>query len=579
MFAGMKKIHLFLSFVLLFACFFVSGQRPIPTDYFSSPLGIDLSVTGSFGEIRPNHLHSGTDFQVQKKEGLPVYAIADGWVSRIKISPVGFGNALYIDHPNGFTSVYGHLSGYNDTISRYSRMGQYRRKAFEVDIFPANDHDTLWVKKGDVIGFAGNSGSSFGAHLHFELRNTETERIINPLLFGFNCRDNFSPYIDFIKIYPVGKNSYIKGCNQPVQVGVGKPEAGEYRLLGCDTLDLWGEFGFGVQAFDYLYSSSDRNGWYSIKMYYDKALFFTMQLDSFAFNETRFINASLDYTDSYLNGSRIVQSIRLPGNELSLHKTGKSDGIVSFEDGKPHEIVISVGDVSGKLAVARFIARSRKPSALVDVPSPEVPDTVMFFPYSAENRMVLPDISVQLPAGSLFDDTWFTYSRLPRRKGTFSNRHAIHQPEYPLKGKITVAIKADALPSRLRSKALMARIDGDGQIHSAGGGYANGYVSAETNLFDCYAIIADTIPPRIKLLRDRNRHKSSLKFSVSDNLSGIDTYYAEINKKWALVQWDPKNDLMVYKYDDMLKHGKNLFKLVLIDKKGNKSSYNTIIRK
>jgi murein DD-endopeptidase MepM/ murein hydrolase activator NlpD len=162
------------------------GQRSLPLDYFRSPLDIPLSVTGSFGEIRPNHFHSGADFKVQGKEGLPVFAVADGWVSRIKISPVGFGNALYIDHPNGFTSVYGHLFGYNDTISTYAHKMQYVRKSFEVDLFPITNHDTLWIKKGDLIGFAGNSGSSFGAHLHFELRNTASERIINPLLFGFD---------------------------------------------------------------------------------------------------------------------------------------------------------------------------------------------------------------------------------------------------------------------------------------------------------------------------------------------------------------------------------------------------------
>lgn len=144
---------------------------------------------------------------------------------------------------------------------------------------------------------------------------------------------------------------------------------------------------------------------------------------------------------------------------------------------------------------------------------------------------------------------------------------------------MTVSINADQLPARLRPKALIARIDDDGKLHPAGGGFAKGFVAAETNLFDSYAIVVDTIPPRIKLIKDRSKHKSSIKFTVSDNFSGIDKYSAEINGQWALLQWDPKNNLMIYKYDEMIKPGKNTFKMVLIDKKGNKSSFSTLLKK
>ena len=167
------------------------AQIVIPKEYFSSPLNIGLSLTGSFSEVRPNHFHSGIDFSVQQKEGFPVFAVADGVISRIKVSPVGFGNALYIDHPNGFTSVYAHLQAYNDTITGYLRAYQYKQKSFPVDLFPFNKKEFIRVKKGQIIGYAGNSGSSGGAHLHFELRNTRTENIINPLLFGFSITDNY----------------------------------------------------------------------------------------------------------------------------------------------------------------------------------------------------------------------------------------------------------------------------------------------------------------------------------------------------------------------------------------------------
>ena len=182
----MKFKKTFLAFLLILTALANAlPQVVIPNNYFRSPINIGLAVSGSFGEVRPNHFHSGIDFPVGQKEGLPVFAIADGFVSRIKVSPVGFGNALYIDHPNGFTSVYAHLKGYNDTITEYIHFNQYKVKKFEVDLFPANKKEFIFVKKGQLIGYAGNSGSSGGPHLHFEIRNTNTERILNPSLFEF----------------------------------------------------------------------------------------------------------------------------------------------------------------------------------------------------------------------------------------------------------------------------------------------------------------------------------------------------------------------------------------------------------
>jgi murein DD-endopeptidase MepM/ murein hydrolase activator NlpD len=262
----------------------LGAQIIIPVGYFSSPLGINLTETGSFAEVRANHFHSGIDFSIQQKEGLPVFAVADGVISRIKVSPVGFGNALYIDHPNGFTSVYAHMKGYNDTISEYLHANQYKKKSFEVDLFPENMKDFIYVKKGDVIGYAGNSGSSGGAHLHFELRDTKTEKIINPLLFGFNITDKIPPYIDFIKIYPEDKaNFFASANNEAVRYDVKKMAGGECRLSPKDTIEAWGNFSVGVQAFDFNQNRSDRNGFYSLNMFADNVSFYSMTCDSFSF--------------------------------------------------------------------------------------------------------------------------------------------------------------------------------------------------------------------------------------------------------------------------------------------------------
>lgn len=572
-----KLLPLFLLLILTPLANLVA-QIAIPKGYFSPPLNIGLALTGSFSEVRPNHFHSGIDFSVQKKEGLPVFAVADGFISRIKVSPFGFGNALYIDHPNGFTSVYGHMKGYNDTITEYVRANQYKLKSFEVDLFPANKKEHIYVKKGQLIGYTGNSGSSGGAHLHFELRNTKTENIINPLLFGFNLPDNYPPYIDFIKIYPEDNNSYIVSSNEVTRFNVKKSGNSTYRLATKDTLSLWGNFSIGAQAFDFNQNLSDRNGFYSIKMFVDSAEFFSLVCDSFSFAESRYVNATIDFSANYNLGSRIIKSRKLPGNHLSFLKSEKN-GILSFTDNKVHEISILVADESNNTVNLRFWVKPQKPAGFVQVPSIPEADTAVQFKYNKFNKFETNDLKVEITPGCLYQDIKFTYRKRPGSKGMFSEIHYLHDPEVPIHNKIKVSIKATGLPQNLQSKALLVRIDREGDRSPAGGSYENGYVETSTNLFDGYAIVVDTIPPIIRPSSENAKSKSSLKFTVSDNFSGISTYKGEVNGQWALVEWDPKNKLMVYKFDKVANPGKNKFSLFLEDEKGNKTSYSTTFTK
>lgn len=551
------------------------SQVVLPKGYFSSPLNIGLNVNGSFAEIRSNHFHSGIDFPVQQKEGLPVFAVADGVISRIKVSPVGFGNALYIDHPNGFTSVYAHLQKYSDSISFYLRANQYKLKSFEVDLFPFNKKEYINVKKGQLIGYAGNSGSSGGPHLHFEIRNTKTERIINPMLFDFRIIDDFAPYLDFIKIYPEDENSLVGSSNEITRFNVKKIGTGEYRLATKDTLSLWGKFSIGVQASDYHHNQSNSNGFYNLKMYSDKSMFYSMVCDSFSFDESRFVNASIDYSANYNSGNRIVKSKKLPGNKLSFIQTDASNGVLTFTDEKVHEILIAVGDLAGKTTKLRFWVKGRKPTGIVQVPVIPLAETELIFRYDKSNKFENQDIQVDFPLGSLYDDLVFIYRKEAGKSNMFSDIHYLHSAEVPINNRIKVSVKASKLPQTLRDKALLVRIDREGKRSPAGGSYENGFVTASVNVFDGYAIVIDTTAPVIKPFSGNAASKNSLKFTVSDNFSGISKYYGEVNGKWALVEWDPKNKLMFYKFDEVAKPGKNEFTLYLEDEKGNKSKYST----
>lgn len=567
------KIILFLLLILPFAP--LSAQIAIPQGYFVSPLGINLAMSGSFSEVRPNHFHSGIDFQVQQKEGLPVYAVADGVISRIKVSPVGFGNALYIDHPNGFTSVYAHLKGYNDTITDYLRSNQYKIKSFEVDLFPNNNNDYIYVKKGQLVGYAGNSGASGGAHLHFELRNTKTEHIINPLLFGFGIEDPYAPIIDFIKIYPENDQSFIGASGEAVRFNLKKSGKGEYSPTSEDTIPVWGKISIGAQAFDFNQNQNDRNGFYSMKMYCDKVEFFTMVCDSFSFAESRFVNATIDYAANYNLNNRIIKSKILPGNQLSFLSTDAKNGILSITDDKIHKVQIVVADVAGNSANISFWLKPEKPAGLVLTPDITPVDTTMIFKYNKTNRFENKNVKVELPVGCLYEDMVFAYKKLPVTKFIYSDIHYLHSAEVPLQSKIKISVKATDLPQRLRSKALLVRVDRDGKRNPAGGSYENGYVTTTSNLFDGYAIVVDTIPPVIKASAENSKSKSCLKFTVYDNFSGIKVYRGEVNGQWVLVEWDPKNKLMIYRFDKVAQKGKNTFTLLLEDEKGNKARYST----
>lgn len=184
-----------MKFLFFLICFSVFAQVDYPKDYFRSPLDIPMQLSGNFGELRNNHFHAGFDLKTQQKEGLPIFAVADGYISRIKISTFGNGKTLYITHSNGFTSVYAHLQKTSDSIEKFIKKVHYQEQSFEIEKFLKPGE--FIVSKGEIIAFSGNSGASEGPHLHFEFRDNVTENIINPMLFGFNqfLKDTKKPVV------------------------------------------------------------------------------------------------------------------------------------------------------------------------------------------------------------------------------------------------------------------------------------------------------------------------------------------------------------------------------------------------
>ncbi|MBT8321665.1 MAG: M23 family metallopeptidase, partial [Eudoraea sp.] len=261
------------------------GQSQYPKEVFRSPLDIPIILAGTFGELRSNHFHSGIDIKTQQRQGLPVFSIADGTITRIKISHWGYGKALYIAHPNGYTSVYAHLKKFSPEIEEYVKKIQYQKQSYEVELFP--DFGEIKVKKDSVVAYSGNTGGSSGPHLHFEIRNSINEKPTNPLLYGLEVRDATNPSLVSLHAYPLSQEAQVNQSNERVQLSYSKQADGTYL---AEKVKALGTIGFGVNAFDRQDLAANKNGVFAIEQRVNGKVYTDFDFDSFSFSETRYIN-------------------------------------------------------------------------------------------------------------------------------------------------------------------------------------------------------------------------------------------------------------------------------------------------
>ena len=545
-------------------------SQTYPTDYFRPPLDIPLYLSGTFGELRSNHFHSGMDIRTQEKPGFELYAIADGYVSRIKVAPGGYGRALYITHPNGFVSVYGHLQKYNKIINEYVTNEQYRRESYSVDLYFKKDQFT--VKKGEVIARTGDSGRSGGPHLHFEIRDEATQKPINPLLFGFKVEDKNRPLINVLKVYPADNNSLVNGKSVPVEIYTDWAGT-KYGLKGNDTIEISGKAYFGINTYDPFNGGNNKNGVYSIKLFVDSTMVYAHKLETFSFDETRYINSFMDYKEFKQKRRTIQKSYIQPNNRLSIYEDVINRGIIDFNDNNLHKVVYSVSDIPGNISHLEFWVRS-----VIDTLNSNSNDTSgTLFTYTGTNIFKKDGVKLTVPGKALYDTLNFKYSTSPAPPSGFSKVYHLHYNWVPLQTWCELIISAKEIPKGLTDKMLIASLDDDGEISSAGGKYKNGNITTRVRNFGNYFITIDTIAPEIKPVNIRNgkdiTNQNTIKVRITDDLSGIKSYRPTLNGKWVLMEYDAKNDILIYRYDDLLNKGENVFELEVTDEKGNVSDY------
>jgi len=423
-----------------------------PKTDFRMPLELSPSLSGSFGEIRPGHFHSGSDFRTNQREGYPVYAVSDGYVSRLRVQIGGFGNAVYISHPNGYTTVYAHLQRFNAQMERTLLAHQYRTKTYGVDIpmLPIE----IPVKKGDIIAWSGNTGGSAGPHLHFEVRDSKTEETVNPELFGIHVPDNIRPTIAGLYMYRMNGKPFDE--NTVRQYFSLVKSGSRYTLNKMPVINFSGDVGFGINTYD-VQAAGNNNGVYSIELQMDGQTIYLSEMERFSFANSRAVNSHMDYPFRMKSGTVVTKSFVEPGNPLRIYKTLVNNGLINLTDDRVHEMKYIVKDVSGNTSTLDFRIQYNPKSVIKG----SEPKAVQLFRYNQVNSYSNEHVSIKIPTGVLYNDLHFRYSQ--GEKSGYSAVHRVHSPLIPLHSSYELSIKADSsMPGHLQKYAVI--VDSRGRL-------------------------------------------------------------------------------------------------------------------
>lgn len=563
-----------VSIVIIF-CSLISwaqnNEQNLPQNYFGSPLKIPLLLAGNFAELRSNHFHAGIDIKTQGVEGKDVIASAKGYVSRIKVQTGGYGKIIYIDHPNGYTTTYAHLKSFSKKIDAFVKKEQYHQESFSINYYP--DSNEIPVEKGELIALSGNTGGSGGPHLHFEIRETESEHALNVLLFNMPIKDKIPPIIRGIRIYPLDENSTVEDKHDAVYYPV-KIVGNRYTIPIIPTVSS--KIGFGIETIDKMNGTRNRCGVFNIKLYVDSKLVFEQQTDRVPFHESRYINAHTDYKYRNSNSKWIHKSYVEPNNHLSIYKNLERNGTVTFDSDSTHQIKYIVSDVYGNTSELKFKVKSN--NSAVFTKKPIGSNFVQKMPYHLFNEYQTKNFLLQIPKGGLYNDINFTYSVKPHEKKRWSDVHTVHSDNTPIHKPIDVFIKCDFPNSISPSKLIAVRKTSSGRVRIHKGNYSNNYFHFSSKYFGSFYIYHDTIPPKIKPLNIYNGKnisgQSKFDFRISDNLAGISSYNCYIDGKWILLEYDYKKARLTHYKHGVISKGKHQLKLVVTDAVGNKSEFN-----
>lgn len=561
----MRKL---LIFSLTIIPLFVNAQYP--QDYFKNPLDITMVLSGTFGELRSNHFHSGIDLKTQQRTGLKVYAAAEGYVSRIKIQRYGYGKALYITHPNGYTTVYAHLKKFDGAIEQYIKKHQYDKESYEIEVFPESNE--LQVSQGQLIARSGNTGSSGGPHLHYEIRDN-AERPINPLLFGVKVKDTKPPFVTGVYAYPISDSSYVNNSTSREQLRL---IDGKSKGYSTESIEAYGKIGFGVVSYDQQDLAANYNGLSNIQAFFNGNKKIEIDFKRFSFDETKHINRLIDYEVYKEQKSRIQKLFVQEGNPLSLYKDVDFDGYVEIEDSTSSVYKVRLRDFSGNESwiTIPIVGKKKAPKPIQN----EIKSA--HYVYANEATILQDDgVSVHIPEGTFYDSFHIDFA-------VSSDTLTLHRDVIPLKKRLTVSYDISNYEGEDKDKLYIARLYGYKNTPSYVSTKKKGDVlSTRTKRLGTYTLETDLDVPSITAVNFKNKQwiskLSQLKLKIDDETSGISDYRATVNGKWILMEYDYKTGLLIHNFsDDVIKETENNLKVIVTDNVGNSSTFEaTFFRK
>lgn len=558
------------TFIFLLSFLFVDAFSQDEIADFAAPLDIPLYLSGNFAELRSNHFHTGIDIKTQGVEGQKVLAAEKGKVSRISVSPYGYGLALYLEHPNGYTTVYGHLLKFNDEITQVVRQQQYAQESFRVDFSP----DTvIQVEKGELIALSGNTGGSGGPHLHFEIRRTSDNHPLNPLKFGFDIKDDIPPRIRGVRFHPMSDSTLINGKHEAKSFVV-HGSNGNYHLKAGSKIEVYGAFGISVHSLDYLNGYPNKCGLYEVHLSVDDETICRQQFDELDFATTRHINAYKAYDVYRTNRWHYHKSFIEPGNELEIYLPETKDmGVIHYSENGTHQANYIVKDAYENISTLAFPFESL---AKPDGELPEVKTYDAYFSFDQENSFTYPEeFEVIVPKGALYQDLKLNFGRELPKADLLSARYSLHNDMVPLDDYMELKIAAPEIEKSLRSQVLAVRYSTTGAASFITGDWEGDQFHFKSKSFGKFALVADSLAPEVTPLTRTSGNLSNntvLRFRIKDDRSGIASYNAYLNGEWVLTAFEPKSKAIsvIFERTNPLSSGNEL-RIEVGDAVGNKT--------